>query len=177
MNEVKQIEDYCIEDSQIDWDKMIDDYTPYVNTIINNMAYDLTNEDKEEILLDVFFVLWKSKGKKINSLDAYIAGITRNLVKERFRKRRVTSDISSYENFLVDTQYNMYIEERVEIEQIERQFKNLKEIDLKIVNMFYYSSKSTKEIAKELNISEFNVNTRLYRIRKKIKKHLNIGGM
>ncbi len=177
MNQTKQITDYSTNNNQIDWDKVIDDYTPYVNTIINNMAYDLTNEDKEEILLDVFFVLWKSKEKRIDSLDAYIAGITRNLVKERFRKRRTTSDISEFENFLVDTQYNMYIEERVEIEQIERQFKKLKEIDFKIVNMFYYYSKSTKEIAKELNISEFNVNTRLYRIRKKIKKHLNIGGI
>lgn len=177
MNKTKQINDYCTNNNQIDWDKVIDDYTPYVNTIINNMAYDLTNEDKEEILLDVFFVLWKSREKRIESLDAYIAGITRNLVKERFRKRRTTCNISEFENFLVDTQYNMYIEERVEIEQIERQFKKLKEIDLKIVNMFYYSSKSTKEIAKELNISEFNVNTRLYRVRKKIKKNLNIGGI
>ena len=177
MNKTKQIKDYCMNDNQIDWDKVIDDYTPYVNTIINNMSYDLTNEDKEEILLDVFFVLWKSSGKRIESLDAYIAGITRNLVKERFRKRRATCSISEFENFLVDTQYNMYIEERVEIEQIERQLSKLKEIDFKIVNMFYYSSKSTKEIAKELNISEFNVNTRLYRARKKIKKHLNIGGI
>lgn len=177
MNKTKQINDYCTNNNQINWDKVIEDYTPYVNTIINNMAYDLTNEDKEEILLDVFFVLWKSSEKHIDSLDAYIAGITRNLVKERFRKRKPTCDIADYSNFLADSQYNMYIEERIEVEQIERQFKNLKEIDLKIVNMFYYSSKSTKEIAKELNISEFNVNTRLYRIRKKIKKHLNVGGM
>ena len=33
-----------------------------------------------------------------------------------------------------------------------------------------------KDIAKKESISEFNVKTRLYRIRKKIKKELNDGG-
>ena len=34
-----------------------------------------------------------------------------------------------------------------------------------------------KDIAKILNISELNVKTRLHRIRKKIKKELNCGGI
>ena len=38
--------------------------------------------------------------------------------------------------------------------------------------MFYYSSKSIKDIASELNITEFNVTTRLYRIRKRLRKEL-----
>lgn len=42
--------------------------------------------------------------------------------------------------------------------------------------MFYYSSNSTKDIAKKLNISEVNVRARLSRIRKKIRKKLEKGG-
>ena len=72
--------------------------------------------------------------------------------------------------------FDMSTDERVEILQIEKSFKDLKEIDFKIVNMFYYCSKSIKDIAKELDISKFNVANRLSRIRKKIKKQLNIGG-
>ena len=57
-----------------------------------------------------------------------------------------------------------------------KKIKDLKEIDIKIINMFYYSSKSIKDIAKELKISEVNVKTRLHRIRKKIKQELKQGG-
>lgn len=176
MNKLKQINDYCMSNDQIDWDKIIDDYTPYVNKIINNMSSTLTHEDKEDILLDVFFILWKNKGRIRLAMDAYIAGITRNLVREKMRGTCNTYDISNFENLVADSRHNMYIEERVEMERIEAMVGHLKKIDFDIVNMFYYSSKSIKEIAKELNISEFNVSTRLYRIRKKIKKEFNIGG-
>lgn len=174
MNDLKQIEDYYKVSNQIDWDKIIDDYTPYINTIINNMADSLSYEDKEEILLDTFFMLWKNQDNILYSLKAYIIGITKNLIKEKLRKRHITYNISDYEEILTDCENNIDMEERPEIMIIEKLFKTLKEIDFKIVNMFYYSSKSIKEIAKELNMSEFNVKTRLYRVRKKIKKELNI---
>ena len=175
MNDLKQIEDYYKVSNQIDWDKIIDDYTPYINTIINNMANSLSYEDKEEILLDTFFMLWKNQDNILYSLKAYIVGITKNLINEKLRKRHITYNISDYEEILTDCENNIDMEERPEIIIIEKLFKTLKEIDFKIVNMFYYSSKSIKEIAKELNMSEFNVKTRLYRVRKKIKKELNIG--
>ena len=175
MNDLKQIEDYYKVRNQIDWDKIIDDYTPYINTIINNMADSLSYEDKEEILLDTFFMLWKNQDNILYSLKAYIVGITKNLIKEKLRKRHITYNISDYEEILTDCENNIDMEERPEIMIIEKLFKTLKEIDFKIVNMFYYSSKSIKEIAKELNMSEFNVKTRLYRVRKKIKKELNTG--
>lgn len=177
MNKIKQFNDYYKINNELDWDRIIDDFTPYINTIIKNMSNNiLSHEDKEEILLDVFFILWKNKENTIISLNSYIAGITRNLVKEKLKKRKITYDISDYENILADSSLDMSTDERVEILQIEKSFKNLKEIDFKIVNMFYYSSKSIKDIAKELNISKFNVANRLSRIRKKIKKQLNIGG-
>lgn len=177
MNKLDEISNYYRTDSTIDWDKIIDDYTPYVKTIINNMSSNnLTLEDKEEILLDSFFILWKNKDKLNSSISPYIAGITRNLVKEKFRKKKITYDISDFENILTDSSLDMYNDETSKITSIEKQFSNLKQIDLDIVNMFYYSRMSLKEISKALNISEFNVSTRLYRLRKKIKNNLKIGG-
>ena len=67
--------------------------------------------------------------------------------------------------------------ERELIYDVEQKIKGLKNIDIEIVNLFYYSSMSVKDIAKKLNISELNVKTRLHRIRKKIKKELNNGGI
>ena len=56
--EQKKLEDYIL-DGNIDLDRIIDEYTPYIKKIIQNMVNDnLTEEDKEEIILDTFFVLW-----------------------------------------------------------------------------------------------------------------------
>ena len=81
MREKKELENYII-NKNIDLDSIVDDYTPYLRKIIQNMVgNNLTEEDKEEIILDTFFVLWKRYKENyiIKSLNSYIAGITRNL--------------------------------------------------------------------------------------------------
>lgn len=89
----KSIENYIVNE-KLDLDKIVDDYSSYVKTIINNaVGKNLSAEDKEEILLDTFFIVWKkyNESKNIYSLDAYIAGITRNLVKEKNKKATLYS--------------------------------------------------------------------------------------
>ena len=66
----------------------------------------------------------------------------------------------------------MYSQEREEFDYLYDIIRNLKDIDISIITMFYYDNTSIKDIAKELNISEINVKTRLYRLRKKIKQKL-----
>lgn len=171
------IEKYVI-NGKLDLDKIVDDYSSYVRTIINNaVGNNLNAEDKEEILLDTFFVLWKNynDNKNIYALNSYIAGITRNLIKEKLRKFQYTVDISDYENIIEMNSTELYEKEREEISNLKNSLNNLKEIDIKIINLYYYSSKSIKDIAKELSISESNVKTKLHRIRKKLKKQLSKG--
>ena len=69
----KKIEEYVVND-KLDLDKIVDDYTPYVRKIINNIVnINLNQEDKEEIILDTFFILWKKYNeKKIIYLTNYI---------------------------------------------------------------------------------------------------------
>ncbi|MCI8641301.1 MAG: sigma-70 family RNA polymerase sigma factor, partial [Clostridia bacterium] len=104
---------------------------------------------------------------------SYIAGITRNIVKEYLRKIKVNVGISNYENSLyIYDKINLLDNSVEEISKIEKKLENMKEIDKKIFLNFYYYSKSIKDIAKEQKISEFNVKQRLYRIRNKIKKEV-----
>lgn len=167
-----QINNYIVND-RLDLNRIIKDYTPYVKTIINNMVYNnLTEEDKEEILSDVFFVFWKNRFKEIPVIDAFIAGITKNLVREKLRKKVILLDIADYENNLGYTDIDMFDEKREKIEKVKEKMKELSDIEVKIIDMFYYYSKSTKEIANELNLTETNVRSKLHRIRKKIKKNL-----
>ncbi len=175
MNSCKEIK-YYIKNNELDLEKIINEYSIYTGTIINNMARDsLNNEDKEEIISEVFFILWKNKNKlDVNKcLSSYIAGITRNIVKEYLRKIKVDFNISDYENILYDFDKIDFLDNSVEeISKVEKKLENMKEIDKKVFLDFYYSSKSIKDIAKEQKISEFSVKQRLYRIRNKIKKEV-----
>lgn len=178
MKQIKQLENYY-KNNEIDMEQIIEDFTPYITTIINKGTNNsLSFEDKEEIYADTFFLLWKNRNRlNINvSLNSYLAGITRNLIKEKYRKLKIVYNISDFENDTLNC-INMYENDRELILDIEQKIKGLKNIDIKIVNLFYYSSMSIKDIAKKLNISELNVKTRLHRIRKKIKKELNNGGI
>lgn len=173
MNSCKEIK-YYIKNNELNLEKIINEYSSYTATIIDNMARNsLKDEDKEEIVSEVFFILWKNKNKLNTNkyLSSYIAGITRNVVKEYLRKVKINFDISDYENSLYNYDKIDLLDDNVEeISKIEEKLKNMKKIDKKIFLDFYYSSKSIKDIAKEQKISEFSVKQRLYRIRNKIRK-------
>ena len=173
MNICKEIK-YYIKNNELDLEKIINEYSSYTATIIDNMARNsLNDEDKEEIVSEVFFILWKNKNKlNVNKyLSSYIAGITRNVVKEYLRKVKINFNISDYENSLYNYDKIDLLDDNVEeISKIEEKLKNMKKIDKTIFLDFYYSFKSIKDIAKEQKISEFSVKQRLYRIRNKIRK-------
>lgn len=174
----KKIEDYII-NKNLNLDKIVDDYTPYIRTIVQNMvSNNLSEEDKEEIIIDTFFVLWKryEENYTIKSLSSYMAGITRNLIKEKLKSLKYMIDIEQCKNLVEYSCVDIYSQEREEVNQLYKKIKDLKEDDIKIITMFYYSNKSIKDIAKELKISEVNTKTRLHRIRKKIKQELKKGG-
>ena len=173
MNSCKEIK-YYIKNNELNLEKIINEYSSYTATIIDNMARNsLNDEDKEEIVSEVFFILWKNKNKlNVNKyLSSYIAGITRNVVKEYLRKIKINFNISDYENSLYNYDKIDLLDDNVEeISKIEEKLKNMKKIDKTIFLDFYYSFKSIKDIAKEQKISEFSVKQRLYRIRNKIRK-------
>ena len=175
MNDSNKIKHY-IRNNVLDLEKIINDYSSYVGAIIDNISkHTISNEDKEEICSDVFFILWKNTYKlDINKvMSSYIAGITRNVVKDYLKKNKIFYDISDYENNLYSYDKIELLDSNIEeIIKIEKKIDGMKEIDKRVFLDFYYSSKSIKDIAKEQNITEFSVKQRLYRIRNKIKKEV-----
>ena len=152
LKELKQLEGYY-KNNEIDMDTIIEDFTPYITTIINNGTdCTISFEDKEEIFSDTFFILWKNRNRlHINvSLNSYLAGITRNLIKEKYRKLKTSYDIADFENSAVNS-VNMYENDRELIFDIEQKIKGLKGIDIEVVNLFYYSCISIKDIAIDAN--------------------------
>ena len=73
-----------IEKGQLDIKKIVEDYSGYVYTVVkNSVKGNLTQEDIEEIIADIFFVLWSNQEKlEIDKpLNAYLVGISRNLIR------------------------------------------------------------------------------------------------
>ena len=179
LNKKMRISEYY-KDNELDLEKVIDEYSGYVYKIIENMAIEyLSKEDVEEIISDTFVVLWKNREKLdiTKDLSPYIAGITKNLVREKSRVIKINSNIDDYENIIHDFfKIEMFCEQREKIAIIDKAVKNMKKIDKKIFELYYYSSMKYNEISGVLNVSEFTIKSKLFRIRKKIKKELLKGG-
>lgn len=164
-----------IEGNILKVEEIMNDYYNYIYTIIRNMSNNLSNEDIEEIILDVLLILWQNKNiLDINkSMSSYIAGITRNLVKLKFRKLKSEENLDDYANLYAldsDLELKLIANEKKQI--IRMELEKLKSIDKQIFVEYYYKDKSIKKISKLFNMSETKIKSKLFRIRKKIKKSL-----
>ncbi len=174
MNELKSKEEY-LQNEKFDMDKIIKEYTSFINSIINNKVNStLSLEDKEEILTDAFFILWKNQEKVTTTIKAYLVGVVNNLIKEKLKKNKITYDIDEYQNS-IDKLCNNIFEDSSRFEKVEDIIREFKDEDKKIIRLFYYEDKSIKEISKKMRLSESNIKIRLFRIRKIMKKKLKVG--
>lgn len=174
----RKIDDYFINDI-LQIENLMNDYTNYILKIIRNFSINLPEEDTEEIILDVFLALWNNQDKLIRdcNMSAYIAGITKNLIKKKYKKLKNVENIEDYDEKLVsldniELEYSETEKNRAILEEINKMDKD----DKKIFIAYYYDKKRIKEIAIMFNFSEAKVKSRLFRIRKKLKKVLRERG-
>ena len=179
MNNNETIADF--EDRNIlNIEKVIEKYNNYIYTVIEHSIS--TPEDIEEILSDVFIVLWKNYNKidKNINIKAYLVGIAKNLIKKKYRNYNTTCEMESIEDFENKINSHIDIQELIEENEkskiIESFIEKLKDEDKNIFIMFYYQSKKIKEISKILKISETKVKVTLHRLRKQAKKKIKEGG-
>ena len=178
MIEERLIEKY-FKNNELNMRKIVDDYYNYIGTIIKNFQ-NISLEDEEEIISDVFFIIWNNKEKLDRTLEfsPYIAGITKKVIYKKYNQNRVLKLI--YEDFDDDITDNFNIEKLLEEKEMNdcilRNLKALGEKEYLVFTKFYYEDKKVKDIAKDLEMSVSLVKTTLHRTRKKVKEYLKIGG-
>ena len=103
MKENNLIKNY-IKNNQLDIEEIIQNYTPYIYSIIRNKNSNISNEDIEEIISDVFLATWKNQEKlDVNKeLSSYLAKIAKNLYNKKLRNTRNDIDIDDYINILFE---------------------------------------------------------------------------
>ena len=173
------LKDY-LKNGKVDIDKIIDDFYGYVYIIVKNgVSIAMTDEDIEEIVSDVFVAIWKNSINllKTTEIKPYLIGIAKNVIRNKYRNTELNFSISDYEENLIDTcNIEKITEENEQNKVILDTLKTVKPKEYEIFIMFYYESKSVKEIARVLNLSTSNVKTILHRVRKVIKRNLEDGG-
>jgi len=173
------LNDYLI-NGKLDIDRILDDFYNYVYIIVKNgVSIAMTDEDIEEIVSDVFVAIWKNSINllKTTEIKPYLIGIAKNVIRNKYRNTELNFSISDYEENLIDTcNIEKITEENEQNKVILDTLKTVKPKEYEIFIMFYYESKSVKEIAKVLNLSTSNVKTILHRVRKVIKRNLEDGG-
>lgn len=160
-----------IENNRLKVKEVIKDYTNYIYAIIKNFNLNLPAEDAEEVVLDVFLALWKNTEKlDINkSMTAYIGGITKNLIKYKFRGLKLNANINDFEEKIFDlgNVEDVFLQnqrQKIILEELGKQKKEDKAVFIE----YYYDNKSIKDIAKNLKMSESKVKSKLFRVRKKL---------
>ena len=173
------LSDYLI-NGKTNIDKLLDDFYGYIYKIVKNSVKGyLTNEDIEEIISDVFIAIWKNSSTLSDTIDikAYLSGAAKNIIKNKYRKNELNSSILDYEEIILDNDSpEKFVEENEKKRIIKESLKTLKSEEYTIFIMFYYESKTIKEIARELNCTIGKVKVTLHRVRKIIRKRLEDGG-
>lgn len=144
MSNMDLIENYIVND-ELNIEQIVKDYSGYIYKIIDNSFYqNLSKEDYEEIISDVFFVLWKNTDKLElqRPFSSYIAGITKNLLRQKNRKTKKVLDIDDYID-KIDDHINLEIdyESQEKIDLLTKNLNGMKKDDKEIFQYFYYMRK------------------------------------
>ncbi len=173
------LKDYS-KNHRLDIDKVVEDYYGYIYIIVKNTkSVGILEEDMEEMISDVFLALWKNYANLVQEtkIKPYLAGIAKNVLKNKYRTTKMDFSLSDYEEQLIAPHtLEVISEEREQNEMIKDTLKILKPEEYKIFMAFYYENKKIKEIAKNLEISESKVKVILHRVRKELKTKLRKGG-
>lgn len=168
-----------IKDNVLDIDKIIDDFSGYLYTIIQN-AGNFMKEDIEEIISDTYLILWNNQYKLDldKKLSPYLVGIVKNLIKQKYNIfNNSYENIECYEDILITNERLDVVIENNEINRkIIELLNELKQDDREIFYEYYFYSRKIKEIASINNISESKVKVMLHRTRNKLRKELLKGG-
>ncbi len=176
-NEILQ--DY-FNNGNIDIEKFINKYYGYVFIVVKNYKnINMSDEDVEEIISDVFFAIWKNS-KTINKdtiIKPYLLGTIKNIIIKKCRKHNINYSLDEigdtfHDKFNIE---NQLIEDE-QLDIIQNTLKDVSKDEYNIFILYYYHSKKIKEISVMLNISESKVKVTLFRLRKRIKKELKKGG-
>lgn len=153
-------------------DEAIEIYTPYLSTVLYNMVgRGLSKEDVEEIVSDVFVVLWQNADYidlEKGTVKSYMAATARNFALKRLNKKK---DYVCLEE--VDLAEDGFADKASNDDFLWKAVMSLGEPDNEIFIRYYKFDEKLKTIAKATGLNISTVKTKLSRGKRKLKKILS----
>lgn len=154
--------------------QLIQQYSPYVGTIVRNIiGKQLSEEDVEEVTADVFVAVWNHTDQlRPGKLSPFLAAIARNLSRNRIRSYHETVDFDELISICADDNVESEIDQKMLGEILRDVLNMLSSQDKEILVRYYYCYESVSQIAKEKHMTESAVKMRMSRARKKMQQEL-----
>ncbi|MBQ7031296.1 MAG: sigma-70 family RNA polymerase sigma factor [Bacilli bacterium] len=149
---------------QFNIELVIDEYSNYIFKIVDNVVgTSLPYQDKEEIVSDVFYLLWKNQNNIQSNLKSYIGTIARNCSYEKLRKNKITFEYTEVQDISNLVEYDNILIIKEKLNKLTAEEKN-------IFYLYYVDGLKIKDISKKLNKNISAIKIKLFRIRKKLKE-------
>lgn len=155
--------------------QIIGKYTAYVGTIVWNIVQGtLTKADAEEVVADVFYILWCHADKvQPGKLKGYLSVIARRRSLNAIRKGKRELSLEEKQFGISEHDPETEIIQREEYGVLRQTINEMPEPDRTIFIRYYYFGRKTSDIAREIGISVSTVQTKLWRGREKLRRKLN----
>lgn len=154
-------------------DEAIEVYTPYLSAVLYNMVGNrLAKEDIEEIVSDVFVMIWKNAeyiDLKKGTVKSYIAAAARNFALKRLNKKRKCTCLDDIE--VSDEKSS--VESGLKNSVVWDAVMSLGEPDNEIFVRYYKYDEKIRDISKAIGLNVSTVKTKLSRGKNKLKRILS----
>ena len=155
--------------------RIIGKYTAYVGTIVWNIVQGiLTKADAEEVVADVFYILWCHADKvQPGKLKGYLSVVARRRALNAIRKGKRELPLEEKQFGMAEYDPEMEMIQREEYGVLRQTINEMPEPDRTIFILYYYFCRKTADIAREVGLSVSTVQTKLWRGREKLRRKLN----
>ncbi len=130
----------------------------------------------QDIASEAFSRLWVQikKGVEIKNPQAFLYKVTRNLLIDYYRKRKINivslDELTFMEDKELDIEDDIY--KKDDLNQVKVGLASLNDNYRQVISLYYIEQESISDIAKSLGKSEGATRVLLHRGMKKLKKHL-----
>ncbi|OPA73064.1 hypothetical protein BVG16_30840 [Paenibacillus selenitireducens] len=157
-------------------DEAITIYTGYVATIVYNIIGNImSKEDMEEVISDVFILLWNHAEKldeSRQSIKGYLGAIARNCAKNKLRGLNSDLSIDEYDVLFAEVNFEEEIEQKERAALLLKAIDSMEESEREIFKRYYFHDEKIGSIAENMKMTASSVKIKLFRGRKNLKMNL-----
>lgn len=168
-------------------EKALDEIKNKYNVLLNSISFNIlkNNEDVSECLNDTYLKVWGTiPPLKPTYLNSYLCKLIRQISIDKYRYNNRESRSQKKEVLLSDLDFeisdNRDLNDEVSERLLESTINNfLDTLDAQTRIIFvrkYFMLESSKDISKRYGISENNINVKMLRVKKNLKKYLEKEG-